>query len=361
MSETRRIEPDCRPAMAITRRQAALGLAAFGAAACSGPGGGAGPDAVDAPAPASGWRPGPALPFAVQEIYPTLHAGRIHLAGGFIAAGGEITGPTDRHIAFDPTSGNWSGLTPLPRPRHHPHLIGFAGRLVALAGFEANGPEAVWVMQDGGWSWASGEDDWTPLPTLPRPAGEAVTAVLGGRLHLAGGRRPAGAANAAWSDHTDTGEHFVLDALDGRWQRAAPMPTPRNSAAAAILDGNWHVVGGRTVAGGNTGAHEVYEPGEDRWRPAAPMPQGQGGLAAAALGGRLYAFGGEFFRPQPGGVYAECWAYDPAADAWVGIADMPTPRHGLGAVAWGDQIYVIGGAEAVGGNRTSAVVEIYRP
>ncbi|MEM6467883.1 MAG: hypothetical protein AAF679_15475, partial [Pseudomonadota bacterium] len=187
--------------------------------------------------------------------------------------------------------------------------------MVAFAGFESLSEQAVWVMQSSGWALPStiaaearptgseiigatpAADLWLPFPTLPRPAGEAVTAVISNTLHLAGGRRPVGAANASWQDHTDTGEHFVLSGLGDTWNMAAPMPTARNSAAAALISENWHVVGGRTVAGGNTPAHEVYDTREDRWRTAAPMPQGQGGLAAASVGGKLYAFGGEFFQP----------------------------------------------------------------
>ncbi|MEO1304435.1 MAG: kelch repeat-containing protein [Pseudomonadota bacterium] len=40
---------------------------------------------------------------------------------------------------------------------------------------------------------------------------------------------------------------------------------------------------------------------------------------------------------------------------------MPQPRHGLGAVAVGNEIYVIGGALRVGGSETSNVVEVFTP
>lgn len=304
------------------------------------------------------WRDGPALPYAAQEIYPTLHQGRIHLAGGFIAEGDSISGVTDRHIVLDPTSGSWSDLAPLPGPRHHPNLISFGGELFAIGGFEVQSEQAVWVMQPGTWRFDG--EAWHNGPTLPQPNGESVTAVLSNVLHVCGGRKPRGETNETWNNHTDTGDHFVLTDIAGNWQTAAPLPTPRNSAAAAVIGETWHVVGGRTVAGGNTGAHEVYDRSEDRWRSAAPLPQGQGGLAAASVGDKLYAFGGEFFN-NGGGVYPEAWAYDPTADAWSSIPDMPHPRHGLGAVTVGDEIYVIGGALRVGGSQTSALVEIYAP
>ena len=90
------------------------------------------------------------------------------------------------------------------------------------------------------------------------------------------------------------------------------------------------------------------------------MPQGQAGLAAASVNGNLYAFGGEYFD-NGGGVYPEAWAYDPSADAWSSIPDMPHPRHGLGAVTIDDEIYVIGGALEASGNQTSPLVEIFTP
>ena len=184
--------------------------------------------------------------------------------------------------------------------------------------------------------------------------------MLGDALHVCGGRQPVGESNTAWTDHSDVVDHFILTDLDGKWDTGAPLPTARNSAAAAVIDTNWHVVGGRTVAEGNTLAHEVYDAKEDRWRSAAPMPQGQGGLAAAAVSGKLYAFGGEYLD-NGGGVYPEAWGYDPSTDAWSALPDMPNPRHGLGAVAIGSDIYVIGGALEVGGSKTSNLVEVFTP
>lgn len=312
----------------------------------------------DSAASPGAWGKGPSLPYAAQEIYPALHGGQIHLAGGFIAESDRISGVTDRHIALDLASGIWSDLTPLPRPRHHPNLISFDGKLLAIGGFEAQSERAVWKMQSG--VWAFDAFGWSDGPSLPQPNGESVTDVIGGTLHVCGGRNPRGDSNATWNDHTDISDHFVLADFASSWERAAPLPTARNSAAAAALRGAWHVVGGRTVAGGNTPVHEVYDPREDRWRTAAAMPQGQGGLAAAAFGGKLYAFGGEYFDGG-GGVYPESWVYDSDTDAWKTIPDMPHPRHGLGAVAISDGIYVIGGALEAGGNRTSPLVEIFTP
>lgn len=347
------------PTSGMTRRAAVSGLGAgLLTAACAG----AGPAETGAQTgPAKGWSTGDSLPFPVQEIYPCLHGGAIHLAGGFVATDGRITGPTEQHHRWLPDGLGWRAAPPLPVARHHPHLISWRGQLWAYGGFESPSAEAIWTMQAGGWVLDESESSWTPAPALPVPCGEAVMLVGGtGLLHLAGGRSPAGAANAGWQDHADQTHHFVLHHPTGQWREAAPCLTARNSAAGAVIDGRLHIVGGRSVAGGNTAAHEVYDPTEDRWRTAAPIPQAQGGLAAAEAGGKLFAFGGEYFD-NGGGVYPEAWVYDPQTDEWAAIDPMPHPRHGLGAVTLDGAVHVIGGALKASGVETSALVEIYRP
>lgn len=322
--------------------------------------------------PPGRWSSGIPLPRAAQEIYPCAHSGAIHLAGGFVADSGQITGPTPEHRAFQPGSDSWTEAVSLPTARHHPQLVSWQGNLFSFAGFEAHSSDAIWVMQSTGFRLLGHvfppdgpaitvEPAWVDAPELPAPCGEAVVGITGdGSLHLAGGRTPKGAANANWDDHTDTDHHFVLIDLNGEWETAAPCLSKRNSAAGDVIDGNLHVVGGRTVGGGNVVTHEVYDHSEDRWRTAAPMPNAQGGLAAAAIGQKLYVFGGEYFN-NGGGVYPDSWVYDASKDAWLRLPDMPNPRHGLGAVALDAKIYVIGGALEAGGNETSAIVDIFDP
>lgn len=298
------------------------------------------------------------LPFAVQEIYPAAHKGRVHVAGGLLGQDGRVIGVSDRHVAFDPKTGTSVDLAALPWMRHHPQLVDHQGRLLLLGGFGTNANAVNWIMSTDTLAYDDAANAWTPLASSPAPHGECVAASIGGRVHLVGGRSPTSAANLAYGDHADTTQHLVFDVGANAWSAAAPALSPRNSAAGAVINGLWHVAGGRTVAGGPTDAHEVYDPREDRWRNAAPMPAGSGagGNAAAVLNGALYVFGGEVFG-QPGAVHREVWRYDPRADAWTEAAPMPTPRHGVGAVAIDGSIYLVGGATRPSGNGTSALVE----
>ncbi|MFT3722523.1 MAG: kelch repeat-containing protein [Hyphomonadaceae bacterium] len=335
--------------MHITRRGAIFGAGASLAACSQSP-------APVTSHPAGCWKAAPSLPFAVQEIYPAAHVGRIHIAGGLLSDGVRVTGVSDRHIAYDPATGETETLTPLPQRRHHPYAVSHKGRLFLLGGFNSDPDRVTWIMQSETLAWSPRQ--WNTFAPAPGPHAETVAASISDRIHIVGGRKPKGLANAAYGDHEDTDRHLVFDFSANSWNTAAPALSARNSAAGAIIGDLWHVVGGRHVTDGPSDAHEVYDVREDRWRTAAPMPKGSGagGNAAVTLGGALYAFGGEYFE-NGGKVHAEVWRYDPKADAWTAAAPMPTPRHGLGAVVIGDAAWLVGGAKRPSGSETSNAVE----
>ena len=345
----------------LNRRNLLIYGASAGLTACSGPSAKASAD-LTPEKQTSGWSSSVSLPIAVQEIYPCAHKSRLHLAGGFIASNGRITGPTSAHQSWSHTEREWKAETPLPTARHHPHLISFKNHLLAFAGFESPEEQLGWIIQKSGWVLSADGTTWGTLPELPAPAAEAVIGITGdGHLHLAGGRSwSVKDKTGGWRDHIDTDHHFVLSGLNGKWEKAAPCPYKRNSTAGGVIEGQLHIVGGRQVGGGNLDTHTVYDYKADRWHELAPMPKAQGGLAAASLGGKLYAFGGEFFD-NGGGVYPESWVYNPASDSWDSLPDMPHPRHGLGAVTLDGAIYVIGGALQASGVDTSTLVEVFRP
>jgi N-acetylneuraminic acid mutarotase len=309
---------------------------------------------------AEGWTARVSLPWAAQEIYCAVSDGRIITAGG-LRRPGRVTEIEDRTGIYDPASDVWSEGPRLPQPRHHPMLIaGADGTVFALGGYGRS--------EAGDWTgmtevWAMEADGWREAGRMPGPLSETVGVELGGWLHLVSGRSP-GAANGQWNDQGDVDTHRVFRPGEGRWEMARPCPMARNSAAGAVLDGALWVAGGRTVNGGGTGRLDRYDPAGDRWDTLAPIPaspatsqQVGGGLAMAAAGGKLVAFGGEWFAPGGGGVFAETWVYEPAADRWDAGPPMRTPRHGLAAAAVDGVIFAIAGGELVSGGRAGGVVE----
>lgn len=285
----------------------------------------------------------------MQEIYPALHQNAIWIAGGFSP---RTLGATEGVIVFDIAANAWRAGPALPTPSHHVHLVSLNDELWAIGGFIAGASRRDWtcterVLKLEGERWVEG-------PALPKPIGEAVPLAHNGRIHLVGGRSPAGSANRAWEDQGDVGDHFVLAPGASAWESAAPLPMPRNSAAGASFNGAIHVVSGRTVASGQTDAHHIYDAQADAWRDGPAFPEPRGGLAAAVFGGRLIAGGGEIF--DPGSVGDALFAFD--GEAWTRFDTMPTPRHGFGMIATDESLYCMGGARRPSAGDTLATMDV---
>ena len=142
------------------------------------------------------------------------------------------------------------------------------------------------------------------------------------------------------------------------WTTKAPMPTDRDSVAAAVVGGTIYAIGGGY--GGTDdlgtvdtylGTVEAYDPATDSWTTKASMTA-RSDPAAAAVGRTIYAIGGQIEYRQEGWVEA----YDSATDRWTRKADMPTARSGLSTAVVGGIIYAIGGRS---GMSICALVEAY--
>jgi N-acetylneuraminic acid mutarotase len=155
----------------------------------------------------------------------------------------------------------------------------------------------------------------------------------------------------------------AYDPSQNTWQVLPPMPTGRQHLAAVGIGGRFYAIAGRTSLGagqGNVNAFEVYDPGTNLWSALDPIPTARSGLAAAAVWNRYaIAFGGEGNdAPGSSGVFAEVEAYDTLTGQWLGLAPMPTPRHGIGAAPRAGQVHVPGGGPQEGFG-LSDVHEVY--
>jgi N-acetylneuraminic acid mutarotase len=148
---------------------------------------------------------------------------------------------------------------------------------------------------------------------------------------------------------------MTYDPNANQWIEKAPMPTPREHLASAVVNDKLYVMGGRV--GGyshNLDAVEVYDPATDKWSILESMPSQRGGLASATLNNMIYVFGGE----RPNATFNNNEEYNPATNKWTSSIPMPTARHGLAAVPIENKIYVVGGGLEPG-LATSGVNEIY--
>lgn len=192
---------------------------------------------------------------------------------------------------------------------------------------------------------------WQLLAPMPNPRGETASAVIDGRVYVAGGYAGLGFETVATVS--------VYDAARDAWTDGPPLPAPRNHAAAAELDGVLYVSGGAETRGGATDTLWALAPGPGgRWATLAPMPGPRSGHRMVAAAGRLYVIGGSGGPATGPGAAGVVLIFDPVAGTWSEGAAMPLNRDHLGAVLVDGEIWAIGGRT---GGRNHAAVDIYDP
>jgi hypothetical protein len=191
------------------------------------------------------------------------------------------------------------------------------------------------------------------LAELPVPRTEVASAVLDGRIVVAGGLTLDGAA----SDRVD-----IYDPAANRWDPAPAMPLGLHHSGMAALGDRVYVAGGYTNRAGQDWVAQArvlrLGRGDRSWREEPALAAGpRGGLAMAAAGGRLVAVGG---TDNQGRFLALTEVLTPGQRSWIAGPDMTEPRDHLAAAASGGRVYAIAGR--LGGLDTNkATVESWDP
>jgi len=297
------------------------------------------------------WDGLPSMPVALGEVAGGVVGGALYLVG-------EGSGATLRQ---DLGTGAWrSDLAQRPYRGHHHAAEVLGGRLYLFGGL-GSGAGRTQIFDPAANRWTTGAD-------MPFAAGSSSSAVIGGKVYVAGG-----IVGTATTDRT-----AVYDPATNRWTQLAPMPAGRNHAASGTDGRRLFVFGGRGPGSGDRNevangfaTVQVYDPATNRWStsddPASglrPLPQARGGMGRAVnVGGELLVMGGETRNgagATSAGVYARVDRYDPVAGTWRQGTPMPTPRHGIYPVALAGRVVVAGGGTQAGFS-SAAVVEVYNP
>lgn len=279
------------------------------------------------------WITRPDLPTPRQEMPHVLLNGEVYVLGGINAG----RGSSELVEAYNPAEGTWSEKAPLPPTLHHLGASVVGGKIYVIGGYISG-----FNPTDKVFEYNPVNDKWSAKSPMPIKRGGHVAVTIKDKIYVVGGEQFGGALTT----------NLVYDPATDSWEERSPMPTAREHLAAAVLNDKMYVVGGRRFEGGslnNVSTVEVYDPLTDTWdQSPANLPIPSGGLAVASLHGRLYAFGGEFFEDGASGVFDLTAEYDPEKNTWRNLASMPLPRHGIGAIAVADTIFIIGGGPIAG-------------
>ncbi len=293
----------------------------------------AAPEGAAVDASTLGWETVEPSPQARYEAGGTAVGGRLYVLGGYVNGAIESTARSD---VYDPAADSWTRIDDLPTEVTHAPAVAVDGVIWLLGGFVGDhpGPSTTQVQR-----YDARSGDWLPAgPPLPERRGAGAAALVGRTIHYFGGVDRADGSGT----YVDEGDHWALDVddLDAGWQRRDPMPVPRNHLAGAALGGRVYAIGGQfgnDEEAQNRAEVHRYDPAADRWTRVADLPAGRGHTTASALAdrGRLLVLGGT----ENGNVASrQVTAYDPELDAWTRLPDLPAGRKTPVAARIGERI-----------------------
>jgi N-acetylneuraminic acid mutarotase len=267
--------------------------------------------------------------------------------------------PTAPTLAYNLSWGIWdqpSTRASRPFPDSHHAAEVWDGKLYLFGGM---GPAAGKTQ-----IYDPDADRWTLGPDLPFAAGSSASALINGKIFVAGG---------IVGNRETTGRMAMFDPTTGRWTERAPLPLPRNHTASATDGRRLYVFGGRGPGSGDANVVangfadvQIYDPATDTWTTSSDsgsgvpqLPQARGGMGKAAyIDGEFYVFGGETKDgggAVSGGVYSRVDIYDPVMRRWRTGPEMPVARHGIFPLAIAGRIYVAGGGTRAGGSQSDVL------
>jgi N-acetylneuraminic acid mutarotase len=123
------------------------------------------------------------------------------------------------------------------------------------------------------------------------------------------------------------------------------MPTARSSGVAVVLDGKIYVAGGRLPRGSD---FAVYDPAANTWEVLPNLPTQRNHFTGAAINGRIHYVGGRQGNGLSPLMTTAHEVFDPQTRTWTTAAPILSPRSGMnGVMALG--FFHIWGGEGPGG------------
>ncbi|TWT47526.1 hypothetical protein [Botrimarina hoheduenensis] len=237
------------------------------------------------------------LPQAVASFGAAVSEGQLYVYGGHIGQAHDhsrenLSGYFGR-ISLD--GGGWESL-PAGPPLQGLPLVAHEGQLYRVGGLDArnaSGEEEDLHSVDQFARFDPGTGRWTDLQPLPGPRSSHNAAVLNGILYVVGGWALAGDSDGEWQAGAIA---YDLCSTDAAWITLPEPPFKRRALAVSHVDGQLAVLCGMTEEAQLSKQVFFYNPASRSWSEGPDFPGsafGGFGLSAWNLDGKLYAGGME--------------------------------------------------------------------
>ena len=199
------------------------------------------------------------------------------------------------------------------------------------------------------------EGTWSTLPNITLngvqyPRQEHSVVVLDDDMYVLGGILP-------FDGTTYPTVNIVqkLNFVTNTWTGVSPMPAALNHVNVAVVRGKIYYLGGLavTATGGPaywnaSAACAVYDPVADDWTVLPDMPKGRavGSAATMVVGDTIYLPGGLLntnLTNDEEGTTAMFTSYNVTTREWAVLPDLPAPRDHAGKGQSAEMLYILGG------------------
>lgn len=127
------------------------------------------------------------------------------------------------------------------------------------------------------------------------------------------------------------------------WHPAAPSPIARAEGPGVVVNGKLYVVGGFNSRNLDvTNRHYAYDPQADRWQRLADMPVSNTHIVGAVDGDTVWYAGG-YVGKHPGKAIRDVYKYHVPSDRWTKGPPLPEPRAAGVLVRLGRNLHYISG------------------
>jgi N-acetylneuraminic acid mutarotase len=133
------------------------------------------------------------------------------------------------------------------------------------------------------------------------------------------------------------------------WDSRAASPVARSEAQGAVVGGKLYVFGGFHVGTTTTARSDVYDPAANTWTRLPDLPEQLTHSAVVADGTTIWLVAG-YVGNHPGPATRSVWRFDTVSRTYTRGPQLPAPRGAGAAAVVGRQLHFFGGTSRVAGS-----------
>ena len=277
-------------------------------------------------------------------------AGGLTIGDKLYILGGRATRPLER---LNTATNTWDMSVAAPMEMHHFQPVEWGGKIYVVGAFTCCFPNEanitrIQIFDPATQTWSEGDE----MP-VARQRGSAGTVVYNNKIYLVGGNTNGHSGGAVpWFDE--------YNPATGQWSILSDAPNSRDHFAAVMVGNKLVAAGGRQTNHpnftGNTESEvDVYNFQSGQWVTGFQnIPTPRAGVAAVNYDDEVIVIGGETSQAQ---AHNQVEALNVNTGLWRSLPTLITGRHGHAAGVIGDDLYVSSGNIVSGGGSETSTTE----